>query len=72
MANNQHDNITLIYLFQSDLQHSHTKMFHYYKKVLDQRCDDKETLLIIISELYEEFIVPKKTEWVLLESDQAT
>lgn len=43
-----------------------------YFKVLDQRCDDKETLLNIINDLYEEFIVPKKKEWVLLEGDQAT
>ena len=43
-----------------------------YFKVLDQKCDDKETLLNIINDLYEEFIVPKKKEWVLLEGDQAT
>ena len=43
-----------------------------YFKVLDQRCDDKQTLLTIISDLYEEFIVPGKKEWVLLEGDQAT
>ena len=43
-----------------------------YYKVLDQRCDDKQTLLNVISELYEEFIVPKKMEFVLLEGDQAT
>ena len=68
VANNQHDNITLnIYYFSlTYIQHSHTRM------LLDQRCDDKETLLNVISELYEEFIVPKRTEWVLLEGDQAT
>ena len=43
-----------------------------YFKVLDLRCDDKQTLLTIISNLYEEFIVPGKKEWVLLEGDQAT
>ena len=43
-----------------------------YFKVLDQRCDDKQTLLTIISNLYEEFIVPGKKEWVLLEGEQAT
>ena len=43
-----------------------------YFKVLDQRCDDKETLINIISELYEEFVVLKKNKWVLLEGDQAT
>ena len=37
-----------------------------------QRCDEKETLLTIINDLYEEFIVPKKKEWILLEGDQAT
>ena len=43
-----------------------------YFKVLDQKCDDKETLLNIISDLYEEFILSNKKEWVILEGDQAT
>ena len=43
-----------------------------YYKVLEQRCDDKATLLGIISELYEEFVVPNKMKWLLLEGDQAT
>ena len=43
-----------------------------YFNVLDQRCDDKETLLNVISELYEEFIVSKKKKYILLEGDQVT
>ena len=43
-----------------------------YYEVLSQRCDDKETLLNIISELYQEFVVTKKKKWIILEGDQAT
>lgn len=43
-----------------------------YFKVLDQKCDDKETLLNVISALYEEFIEQKQKKWILLEGDQAT
>lgn len=42
-----------------------------YYKVMDQRCDNKETLLDIINNLYVEFIVPKQKEYILL-GDQAT
>ena len=40
--------------------------------VLDQRCDDKETLLNVISELHTEFISSKKKMYLLLEGDQVT
>ena len=43
-----------------------------YYQVLSQRCDDKETLLNIINNLYQEFVVTKKKKWILLEGDQAT
>ena len=43
-----------------------------YYKVLDQKCDDKETLLSIINDLYNEFIATNKQTLVLLEGDQAT
>ena len=43
-----------------------------YYKVLQQRCDDKETLLDIINNLYTEFIKPGKKKHILLEGDQAT
>ena len=43
-----------------------------YYKVLSQRCDDKETLLNIINDLYQEFVVNNKKKWILLEGDQAT
>ena len=43
-----------------------------YYKVLSQRCDDKETLLNIINDLYQEFVLTKKKKWILLEGDQAT
>ena len=39
---------------------------------INQRCDDKEILLNIISELYQEFVVTKKTKWIILEGDPAT
>ena len=43
-----------------------------YYKVLDQRCDDNQTLLSVINDLYNEFIVTKKQTIILLEGDQAT
>ena len=43
-----------------------------YFKVLDQKCDNKETLINVINDIYQEFIVPKKKQWVLLEGDQDT
>lgn len=43
-----------------------------YYKVLDQRCDSKETLLNIIHDLYTEFVVTKLKKHILLEGDQAT
>ena len=43
-----------------------------YFKVLHQRCDNKETLVNLISDIYEEFVVSEKKEWVLLEGDQDT
>ena len=43
-----------------------------YLTVIDQRCDNKETLLNIISELHKELIVSKKKKYLLLEGDQVT
>ena len=43
-----------------------------YLKVLDKKCDDKETLLSVVNDVYEEFILGQKKEWILLEGDQAT
>ena len=43
-----------------------------YYKVLSQRCNDKETLLNVINDLYQEFYVTKKKKQILLEGDQAT
>ena len=43
-----------------------------YFKVLDKKCDDKETLLNVVNDVYEEFIVGHKKECILLEGDQAT
>ena len=43
-----------------------------YFKVLDQRCDDKETLLSLIHNLYSGFIVTSKKDCIILEGDQAT
>ena len=41
-------------------------------KVLDQKCDNKETLLSIINDLYTEFIVTSKKTYVIIEGDQVT
>ncbi len=43
-----------------------------YYKVLDEKCDTKETLLSIINDLYTEFILSGKKTHVILEGDQAT
>ena len=43
-----------------------------YYKVLNQRCDDKETLLNVINDVYTEFITSHKKKHVFLEGDQAT
>lgn len=43
-----------------------------YYEVFSQRCDDKETLLNVMNDLYQEFVVTKKKKWILLEGDQAT
>ena len=43
-----------------------------YYKVLDQKCDDNETLLSIINDLYNEFIATKKQKLIFLEGDQVT
>lgn len=43
-----------------------------YLTVLDQRCDDKETLLNLINELHKELIVSKRKKYLLVEGDQVT
>ena len=43
-----------------------------YYKVLDQKCDNKETLLNIIGTLYDEFIATNKKEFIFVKGDQAT
>lgn len=43
-----------------------------YFKVLDQRCDSKETLVNVISDIYAEFVVSRRKRWVLLEGDRDT
>ena len=43
-----------------------------YFMLLNQRCDNKETLLNVISELHTEFIASKKKMYLLLEGDQVT
>ena len=43
-----------------------------YYKVLSQRSDNKETLINIINDLYQEFVVNKKMKWIVLEGNQAT
>jgi len=43
-----------------------------YYKVLDQKCDNKDTLLNVISDLQNEFILKHRTKYIVLEGDQAT
>lgn len=43
-----------------------------YYKVLDEKCDNKETLLSVINDLYTECILSGKKTHVILEGDQAT
>lgn len=43
-----------------------------YYKVLHQRCDDKETLLNVINDVYTEFISTGRKEHIFIEGDQAT
>ena len=43
-----------------------------YYKVLHQRCDDKETLLNVINDIYAEFVATGKRNLIFLEGDQAT
>lgn len=75
VANNDHDQTIL------DLK-AYLTLFHniptqecsniIYHKVIDQHCDDKATILGIVSELHEEFIASDKMKWLLVEGDQAT
>ena len=43
-----------------------------YLNVLDQKADNKQTLLAIINNLYEEFIVNGGQKWVVVEGDTKT
>ncbi len=43
-----------------------------YYNVLDEKCDNKETLLSIINDPYTEFILSGKKTHAILEGDQAT
>ena len=43
-----------------------------YFTVLDQVCDNKETLLNVINELHTEFILSRRKKYILLEGDQLT
>ena len=43
-----------------------------YYGVLNQKCDNKETILSIINQMYTEFIATKKKQWIVIEGDQVT
>ena len=43
-----------------------------YFKVLDQKCDNKDTLMNVINNIYTEFILPNKKKCLLIEGDQDT
>ncbi len=54
------------------LSHSPKKTSIIYYKALDEKCDNKETLLSVINDLYTEFILSGTKTHVILEGDQAT
>ncbi len=43
-----------------------------YYQVIDQKCDNKETLMNVINSLYAEFIKTNQKKWIILEGDQDT
>ena len=43
-----------------------------YLNVFDQKADDKQTLLAIVNNLYEEFMVKEGHKWVMVEGDAKT
>lgn len=43
-----------------------------YYQVIDQKCDNKETLMNVINSIYVEFIKTNKKKWIILEGDQDT
>jgi len=43
-----------------------------YYGILNQKCDTKDTIRNIVNQLYTEFIVTKKKQWIILEGDQLT
>ena len=54
-----------------DIQFPECSNIIYYT-VLDQKCDDKETLLKVISDLHKEYILTGKKTYVFVEGDQVT
>ena len=52
----------------NNLDHPETSNI-IYLNVLDQKADNKQTLLAIINNLYEEFIVNGGQKWVVVEGD---
>ena len=54
-----------------DIQSPECSNIIYYT-VLDQKCDDKETLLKVISDLHKEYILTGKKTYVFVEGDQVT
>ena len=55
----------------NNLDHPETSNI-IYLNVLDQKADNKQTLLAIINNLYEEFIVNGGQKWVVVEGDAKT
>ena len=43
-----------------------------YFQVLDQKCDNKDTLMNVINRVHTDFIMPKKKKCLLIEGDQDT
>ena len=75
VASNTHENcvinLQLYYSLAQNVSPPETSNIVYYK-VIDEKCDCKETLLSILNDLYREFIQSGAKQYVILEGDQAT
>ena len=64
-------NLQMYYNLSQDIPAPEPSNIIYYK-VIDAKCDNKETLLSIINNLYSEYVLTRKKSYVILEGDQMT
>ena len=64
-------NLQMYYTLSQNISAPEKSNIVYYS-VIDEKCDNKETLLSIINDLYSNFIMTGKKTYVILEGDQAT